>query len=72
MSSEEEQVHMPNSWLDYAMVQYGGTYSESDVLEVRALSKVTLMFAMFIPYWVIYAQVKVFLIFVYTGSCLSE
>ena len=45
------------SWLDHAMMKYGGTYLDTDVEEVKTIGRIMIIFAIFIPYWTIYFQV---------------
>lgn len=45
------------SWLDYAMMKYGGSYLDTDVEEVKTIARVMLIFATLVPYWTIYFQV---------------
>jgi len=40
------------------MVNYGGTFLESEVNELRAMRKVVIFSFLLIPYWMIYTQVK--------------
>lgn len=40
------------------MVNYGGTFLESEVNELRAMRKVVVFSFLLIPYWMIYSQVK--------------
>ena len=40
------------------MVNYGGTFLESEVNELRAIRKVVVFSFLLIPYWMIYSQVK--------------
>lgn len=47
-----------SDWLDVAMVNYGGTFLESEVNELRAMRKVVVFSFLLIPYWMIYSQVK--------------
>lgn len=53
------QDYMPTtkSWLDHAMMKYGGTYLDTDVEEVKTIGRIMIIFAIFIPYWTIYFQV---------------
>jgi len=46
-----------SDWLDAAMVNYGGTFLESEVNELRAMRKVVVFSLLLIPYWMIYSQV---------------
>ena len=39
------------SWLDYAMMKYGGSYLDTDVEEVKTIARVMLIFATLVPYW---------------------
>lgn len=45
------------SWLDRAMIKYGGSYLDSEVEEVKILGKIIVVFLVLIPYWSIYYQV---------------
>ena len=45
------------SWLDYAMMKYGGSYLDTDVEEVKTIARIMLIFATLVPYWTIYFQV---------------
>ena len=45
------------SWLDRAMMKYGGSYLDTDVEEVKIVSKILAIFVIIIPYWTIYFQV---------------
>ena len=58
-SSSGSLFSSPESdWLDVAMVNYGGTFLESEVNELRAMRKVVVFSLLLIPYWMIYSQVK--------------
>ena len=58
-SSSGSLFSSPESdWLDVAMVNYGGTFLESEVNELRAMRKVVVFSFLLIPYWMIYSQVK--------------
>ena len=58
-SSSGSLFSSPESdWLDVAMVNYGGTFLESEVNELRAMRKVVVFSFLLIPYWMIYTQVK--------------
>ena len=53
--------YMPvRSWLDHAMMKYGGSYLDSDVEEVKTIGKILIIFAVLVPYWTIYSQVTNF------------
>ena len=45
------------SWLDYAMMKYGGSYLDTDVEEVKTIARIMLIFVTLVPYWTIYFQV---------------
>ena len=47
----------PPSWLDRAKVSCGGTFSESQVEDVKSLLRLFPVFLMFTMYWTIYSQV---------------
>ena len=52
------EEYMPiKSWLDRAMMKYGGSYLDTDVEEVKTVSKILAIFVILIPYWTIYFQV---------------
>lgn len=52
------QEYMPiKSWLDRAMMKYGGSYLDTDVEEVKTVCKIMVIFVILIPYWTIYFQV---------------
>ncbi|KAK3703597.1 hypothetical protein QZH41_019140 [Actinostola sp. cb2023] len=53
-----EEVMPIRSWLDRAMCKYGGSYLDSEVLEVKTLGRISVMFLMLIPYWMIYYQMN--------------
>jgi len=56
-SSSGSLFSSPESdWLDVAMVNYGGTFLESEVNELRAMRKVVVLSFLLIPYWMIYSQ----------------
>ena len=46
------------SWLDYAMMKYGGSYLDIDVEEVKTIFRIMVIFATLVPYWAIYYQVQ--------------
>lgn len=46
------------SCLDHAMMKYGGSYLDTDVEEVKTITKIVLIFATLIPYWTIYFQMN--------------
>ena len=46
------------SWLDRAMIKYGGSYLDTDVEEVKTVAKIVAVFVILIPYWAIYFQVS--------------
>lgn len=46
------------SWLDYAMMKYGGSYLDTDVEEVKTIARIMLIFATLVPYWTIYFQMN--------------
>ena len=52
------QGYSLGSWLDRAKVRYGGSFSDSQVEDVRSLLRLLPVFLMFIMYWTIYSQVK--------------
>ncbi|KAL9981186.1 hypothetical protein ACROYT_G009856 [Oculina patagonica] len=53
------QEYMPiKSWLDRAMMKYGGSYLDTDVEEVKTIGKIVVIFAILIPYWAIFFQMN--------------
>ncbi|KAJ7377294.1 hypothetical protein OS493_030106 [Desmophyllum pertusum] len=53
------EEYMPvKSWLDRAMMKYGGSYLDTDVEEVKTIGKIIAIFAILIPYWAIYFQMN--------------
>lgn len=60
------EEYMPRkSWLDRAMMKYGGSFLDTDVEEVKTILKIMVIFAILIPYWVIYFQVLIL-------NCLND
>ncbi|XP_031552474.1 solute carrier family 15 member 4-like [Actinia tenebrosa] len=53
-----EEVMPMRSWLDRAMIKYGGSYLDSEVEEVKKLGKIGIMFIILVPYWMIYFQMN--------------
>lgn len=53
------------SWLDRAMMKYGGSFLDTEVEEVKTILKIMVIFAILIPYWVIYFQVLIL-------NCLND
>jgi len=52
------EEYMPiKSWLDRAMMKYGGSYLDTDVEEVKTIGRIMIIFAILVPYWAIYFQV---------------
>lgn len=54
--AEEIRDNLP-SLLDFARVPYGGTHLDRHVDEVKALRSALLVFAMLVPFWLVYDQV---------------
>lgn len=52
------QVKQPENCIDFAAIEYGGTYHASDVENVKVLCRVAVLLLCLIPYWIIYAQVR--------------
>ncbi|KAL9981184.1 hypothetical protein ACROYT_G009854 [Oculina patagonica] len=53
------QEYMPiKSWLDRAMMKYGGSYLDTDIEEVKTIGKIIVIFVILIPYWAIYFQMN--------------
>mgnify|MGYP001794221017 CR=1 FL=1 len=53
-----EHVMPIRSWLDRAMIKYGGSYLDTEVEDVKSLGKILIIFVVLIPYWTIYFQVR--------------
>ena len=47
------------TWLEGAKWRYGGTYSEVEVEDVKALLRVISIFGLFVAFWTIYSQVGI-------------
>lgn len=45
------------SFLDNAKIRYGGRFADSDVDDVKSLKRILILFALLIPYWILYFQV---------------
>ena len=45
------------AWLDNAKIRYGGKYDDDLVEDVKSLKKILILFAILIPYWIVYLQV---------------
>jgi len=53
------EEYMPiKSWLDRAMMKYGGSYLDTDVEEVKTIGRIMIIFAILVPYWAIYFQMN--------------
>ena len=50
--------NLPTSCFDYAKIQYGGSYHDNMVDDVRTLGKICVIFMAMIPYWIVYFQVR--------------
>jgi len=62
-SEEEESIRMderPLTFLDFAKAAHRGKFPDRIVDDVNALRRGIIAFALLIPYWLIYAQVKSF------------
>jgi hypothetical protein len=46
------------SWLDNAKIRYGGRYDDNQVEDVKSLKNIIILFAILIPYWMVYYQVR--------------
>ncbi|KAG1678729.1 Solute carrier family 15 member 4 [Nymphon striatum] len=46
------------SWIDSAKLRYGGNYHESAVEDIKVLGKITLIFVLLVPYWIVYFQMQ--------------
>ena len=55
MSTASDESH---GFLDNAKVRHGGSFHDSLVDDVKALLKVMCVLFTFIPYWIVYMQVK--------------
>jgi hypothetical protein len=52
----------PKSFLDWAKVEFGGSFSEDAVEQVKALGPILLVFAALLPHWLVYFQVSITLL----------
>ncbi|RNA38812.1 Solute carrier family 15 member 4 [Brachionus plicatilis] len=46
------------SFLDNAKIRFGGRFADSDVDDVKSLKRILLLFALLIPYWILYFQIE--------------
>ncbi|XP_046340255.2 solute carrier family 15 member 4-like [Haliotis rufescens] len=58
MVDEAEPLHERLSFLDYAKHRHGGVFHDSLVEDVKELKKVLCVFAVLIPYWMVYFQMQ--------------
>ena len=55
---EADPLETRISFLDYAKHRYGGIFHDALVDDVKQLKKIFAVFAVLIPYWLVYFQVK--------------
>lgn len=58
--TDDDEVHLQErkiKFLDYAKRRYGGMFHNSLVDDVRKLGMILTMFAVMVPYWMVYFQV---------------
>ena len=48
-----------STWLDKAKSENGGTFTETEVEDVKSLLRVIPVFLLFVVYWAVYSQVKI-------------
>ncbi|XP_067683314.1 solute carrier family 15 member 4-like [Haliotis asinina] len=58
MVDEAEPSHERLSFLDYAKHRHGGVFHDSLVEDVKELKKILCVFAVLIPYWMVYFQMQ--------------
>lgn len=59
------------SFLDYARRRYNGKFMDRIVDDVKSLQRVTLVFLLLIPYWLIYYQVGTTIYVLVVDSCFT-
>lgn len=57
-NSMTESARKKISWLDNAKIRYGGRYDVDLVDDVKSLKKIIILFAIMIPYWLVYIQME--------------
>ncbi len=63
LSSEDERERIdepPSRFLDYAKIVNHGKFHDRIVDDVKSLRNAFIVFGLFIPYWVIYSQARLF------------
>ena len=56
--SEYTELSSPQCCLDYAKFRYGGSFTDSQVNDVKKLFKIICVFLVMSPYWLVYFQVR--------------
>ena len=54
----DPDVCEPKTWLDVAMVRYGGPFHDATVDNVKTLLCTLLFFCSLVPYWMTYFQME--------------
>lgn len=52
------EIEQPKCFLDYAKFQYGGSYHDDNVDDIKQLGKIILIFITLLPYWIVYYQME--------------
>lgn len=55
--SHGKQILAKKSWLDNAKIRFGGPLDDDQVEDVKSLRAILILFALLVPYWIVYFQV---------------
>jgi hypothetical protein len=55
--SRGKQFLAKKSWLDNAKIRFGGPLDDDQVEDVKSLRAILILFALLVPYWIVYFQV---------------
>ncbi len=56
-NSRGKQFTAKKSWLDNAKIRFGGPLDDDQVEDVKSLRAILILFALLVPYWIVYFQV---------------